>query len=283
MKSHPTAPTPTTTRPATPRLFLHLLLGSSLCGALAAAVPAARPTSAPAVTGTEKETAIELSPFEVRTDRDTGYAASTAMTGTRTNEKLENLPNSISVMTQDFMQDLAFNNYFDAVGYAANAENIVNNQGTVGAIVDTRSGNQISIRGLVSIRQLRDGFPWYLPADVFNTERIEISRGPGGLAYGDVDAGGIINIGSKRATFQRQGSAQLRFDSFGTQRYSLDVTQPLVPKRLAVRFNAIDSNVEPWKHRMGRDLQALAVSMQSKASTTENARNSVTEIPTAIQ
>ena len=48
---------------------------------------------------------VQLSPFEVNSDKDIGYAASTAMSGTRTNEKLENLPNSISVMTQEFIQD----------------------------------------------------------------------------------------------------------------------------------------------------------------------------------
>jgi len=134
------------------------------------------------------------------------------MTGTRTNEKLENLPNSISVMTQDFLQDLAVNNYLDAVEFATNAENIFNDSGTREAVVGARSGNQISFRGMASIRQLRDGFPWYMPQDIYNTERIEFSRGPGGLAFGDVDVGGIINISTKRAHSRRESNAQIRFD-----------------------------------------------------------------------
>ena len=109
---------------------------------------------------------VKLSVFEVSSDKDTGYAASTAMTGTRTNEKLENLPNSISVMTQELLQDLALNTYFDAVDFGMSTENQFNDQGTIGAVVGNRSGNQVNIRGLASIRQLRDGFPWYLAADV---------------------------------------------------------------------------------------------------------------------
>jgi outer membrane receptor for ferric coprogen and ferric-rhodotorulic acid len=205
---------------------------------------------------------IQLSPFEVNTDKDTGYAASTAMSGTRTNEKLENLPNSISVMTHEFIEDLAFNNYFDAVGFAANAENIFNDLGTIGAPVGQRAGNQVNIRGLGSLRQLRDGFPWYVAADTFNTERIEFSRGPGGLAYGDVDAGGIINISSKRATFQRRASLQVRYDNFGTQRFSIDVSQPIIPDRVALRVNAIKSEVEQWKQRNGRDLEGYAAALR---------------------
>ena len=205
---------------------------------------------------------IKLSVFEVSSDKDTGYAASTAMTGTRTNELLENLPNSISVMTQEFLQDLALNNYFDAVDFGMSTENQFNDQGTIGAVVGNRSGNQVNIRGLASIRQLRDGFPWYLAADVFNTERIEFSRGPSGLAFGDVDAGGTINIASKRASFQRRGSVQVRYDNFGTQRYSLDFNQPILPGRLAVRVNAIKSEVENFKQRMGRDLEGYAGSLR---------------------
>ncbi len=220
--------------------------------ASAQTLPPARPPTA------AEGAPVTLSVFEVTGERDLGYAASTAMSGTRTNEKLENLPNSVSVMTQEFLQDLAFNSYFDAVDFGMSSENIANDLGTIGAVVGNRSGNQVNIRGLASIRQLRDGFPWYLSADVYNTERIEFSRGPGGLAYGDVDAGGTINIASKRATFQRRGAVQVRYDNFGTQRYSLDVNQPLVPGRLALRANAIKSEVEMFKQRMGRDLEGYA-------------------------
>ena len=205
---------------------------------------------------------IKLSVFEVSSEKDFGYAASTAMTGTRTNELLENLPNSISVMTQELLQDLALNNYFDAVDFGMSTENQFNDQGTIGAVVGNRSGNQVNIRGLASIRQLRDGFPWYLAADVFNTERIEFSRGPSGLAFGDVDAGGTINIASKRASFQRRGSVQVRYDNFGTQRCSLDYNQPILPGRLAVRVNVIKSEVEMFKQRMGRDLDGYAGSLR---------------------
>ncbi|MBI5767210.1 MAG: TonB-dependent receptor plug domain-containing protein [Verrucomicrobia bacterium] len=239
-------------RSAVPLLFLTSMVRAQT------APPPAPPQQGAAPTG---ET-VTLSAFEVRSESDTGYVASSAMSGTRTNELLENMPNSISVMTQEFLQDLAMNSYFDAVDFAMNAENIANDLGTVGAVVGNRGGNQVNIRGLASVRQLRDGFPWYLSTDSYNTERIEFSRGPGGLAYGDVDAGGSINIGSKRANFQRRASVQVRYDSFGTQRYSLDTNQPLVPGRAGVRFNAIKSEVEMFKQRMGRDLEGYALAFR---------------------
>ncbi|MEO6246260.1 MAG: TonB-dependent receptor plug domain-containing protein [Opitutaceae bacterium] len=243
----------------TPQTHSLIRISATLCLAFSTFASAQTapnpPNGTPAANAGE---AVTLSVFEVSAEKDTGYVASTAMSGTRTNEKLENLPNSISVLTQDFLQDLALNSYFDAVDFAMSAENIANDLGTVGAVVGNRGGNQVNIRGLATVRQLRDGFPWYLSTDTYNTERIEFSRGPGGLAYGDVDAGGIINIASKRATFQKRGNAQVRYDNFGTRRYSLDYNHPLVPGRLGARFNAIKSEVEMFKQRMGRDLEGYA-------------------------
>ena len=241
-----------------PRTFVRVVAASWLALpalSLAQTAPKPPPTD---VAASNAGDPVTLSVFEVSAEKDLGYVASTAMSGTRTNEKLENLPNSISVMTQEFLQDLALNSYFDAVDFAMSAENIANDLGTVGAVVGNRGGNQVNIRGLATVRQLRDGFPWYLSTDTYNTERIEFSRGPGGLAYGDVDAGGIINIASKRATFQQRGSAQVRYDNFGTQRYSINYNHPLVPGRLGARFNALKSEVEMFKQRMGRDLEGYA-------------------------
>ena len=214
------------------------------------------PTSANSSAATN-DPAVILSPFEVNSADDKGYAASSALAGTRTNEKLANLPNSISVFTADLLSDLAINDFFGAVEFAPGAENIFNDTGTIGAPVGSRSGNQISFRGIPSIRQLRDGFPWFLPADVYNTERIEFARGPGGLAYGDVDPTGIINVSTKRATFRSRYSAAVRYDSYGTQRYSVDLNQRLLPQ-LGIRFNALNSEVEQFRQRASRDFRGFA-------------------------
>ena len=185
--------------------FLCLSVGPAVSGqSLSPAPPTpAGPPNAP----------IILSPFEVNSSDDLGYAASTALTGTRTNEKLADLPNSISVITAGLISDLALNDIFGAVEFAIGAENLYNNTSTVEAPQGARAGNQISFRGIPSLRPLRDGFAWFLPQDAYNTERIEIARGPGSLAYGDADPGGIINVATKRATLQRRASATVRQDS----------------------------------------------------------------------
>jgi outer membrane receptor protein involved in Fe transport len=232
---------------------------ASVSTALAQTAPVPAPSTAARLPAGD---AVQLSVFEVRTDKDTGYAASTALTGTRTSEELQNLPNSISVLTADFLSDIAAFDFFDAADFGVSTENVANDNGTRGAPVGARSGNQLSFRGMPAIRQLRDGFPWYVPIDVFNTERIEFNRGPGGLAYGDVDAGGIVNVGTKRAAFRRATSLQARFDDWGTRRASLDHTQTLVRDRLAMRVNTVYSDRESWRQRGGSKLHGYAAALR---------------------
>lgn len=140
------------------RFAFGVLLGGDARGQAVTPLPASVATPT-------QEAAVVLSPFEVNSGDDKGYAASSTLAGTRTNEKLANLPNTILVFTSDLLSDLAITDFFGAVDFAAGAENIYNDTGTVGAPVGTKSGNQISFRGIASVRRLRDGFPWFLPAD----------------------------------------------------------------------------------------------------------------------
>ena len=78
------------------------------------------------------------------------------MSGTRTNEKLENLPNASSVMTADYLAGLGLLNFLDAADFGGGAENLYTDSGA-------RSGNQISFRGLSSARVDRDRHLSQLP------------------------------------------------------------------------------------------------------------------------
>ena len=236
------------------------LLFSALLHAQSSAPPAASAAKA-----ARADEPVILSVFEVTAESDRGYAASTAMSGTRTNEKLENLPNAISVMTADLLADLGALNFLDAADFAVGAENIYNDGATRGAAVGTRSGNQISFRGLPSVRQLRDGFPWYMPQDVFNTERIEFSRGPGGLSYGDVDAGGTVNVGTKRAILGRNSfTLATRWDDWGGRRASFDEQRTLAHDRVAMRINGLYNDGEGARERSGTRMKGIAAAVRWK-------------------
>lgn len=219
-------------------------------------------TAAPAVSPGQANGTVVLTPFEVTAGTDVGYESSTAMSGTRTNESLANLPNSISVLNSEFLSDLGITDFFQAVEFAVGADNIYNDNMQVGAPVGARSGNQINFRGLPSVRQLKDGFPTYTPQDTFNTERIEISRGPGGIAYGDTDATGVINLTTKRGRFRNENEVQARFDDRGSLRLSTDLGRVLVDRTLALRLNLLDSDLEGWHENTARTMTAVAAAVR---------------------
>ncbi len=248
----------------TPHLLASVVLVAAVLPAHAQTATPPPPAAHPA---TPEENVVKLSVFEVNSGSDRGYAASTAMSGTRTNEKLANLPNSISVMTSDLLADLGALNFLDAADFAVGAENVYNDGGTRGAAVGQRSGNQITFRGLPSVRQLRDGFPWYMPQDIFNTERIEFSRGPGGLAYGDVDAGGTVNVGTKRPALGRTTTTiGTRWDSFGGRRISFDDQRTLVPQKVSFRLNALYHDGEAARERNGNRINGVAAALRWQLS-----------------
>ena len=49
---------------------------------------------------------VQLAPFQVSTDRDVGYVASSSLAGSRLNSPLRDSPASISVMTAEFLADI---------------------------------------------------------------------------------------------------------------------------------------------------------------------------------
>ena len=239
--------------------FAALLCVAPPAAAQSVLAPTAPPITAPsAKSAPASDEAITLSVFEVTATTDVGYESSTAMSGTRTNESLANLPNSISVLNSEFMADLGITDFFQAMEFAVGAENVYNDNMQVGAAIGARSGNRINFRGLPSGRQLKDGFPTYAPMDTYNLERMEISRGAGGISYGDTDATGTINTGSKRARFNNSYEVQARYDDRGSQRLTADLNRVLVDQKLALRFNLVDSDLEGWHENTARNMQGWA-------------------------
>ena len=69
----------------------------------------------------ESESTIMLSPFQVTTDNDVGYAAANSLSGSRLNTELRNTPAAISVFTKEFLDDIGALSTLGAMEYAMNA------------------------------------------------------------------------------------------------------------------------------------------------------------------
>ena len=236
---------------------LALLVGlASSNRALAQTAPT--PTSAPATAAATDATPIELSPFTVTSAKDNGYLAAGTLAGSRLNTSLLDTPASISVMTRDFISDIAATSVTDALAYALNAERDT----TDGTGNGTGSGDlPLSIRGFTGASLGRNYFQWGLESDTYNTERLDFSRGPNSILFGTGGPGGIINTTTKRALFGRsETQLAYRIGSWDDHRFTFDVSRQLHPK-LAVRVNAVQHSAKSWRDFVSSDRSGAALAV----------------------
>ncbi len=200
-----------------------------------------------------------LSPFEVSTELDHGYAARDTLSGTRFRSDLRDVPSQVSVMTAEFLQDIASVTMEDAFRYSANVENTTEFASAVSgggdfnnAVLNTRDANRI--RGLSAAGITHDFFQSNVLQDSYNTERITFTSGPNAILFGNGNPGGIVDTAFLRANLRRQrGQVSIRTDNYGSLRGSVDFNQPLIKDVLAVRLAAMKSEQKYWRKPAGRD------------------------------
>lgn len=223
------------------------------------AAQAVAPAAAPTPPGEEKkDEAIQLNPFEVSAGSDEGYAARETLAGTRFKSELKDVPSQVSIMTKEFLQDIASVTVEDAYRYSINVENTqeymsaTNGGGDFNTgVLNTRSANRI--RGLTSPGVTHDFFQTNILQDAYNTERISYSSGPNAILFGNGNPGGIVDAAFLRANVQRpRYEASIRTDNYGSLRGSVDLNQPVVKDVLALRFAAVRAHTNSWREPAGR-------------------------------
>ena len=198
---------------------------------------------------TTADQTVQLSPFEVNGSNDRGYLATNTLSGTRLNSKLSDLGESITVVTKQQMLDTAVLDINDIFLYEANTEGTGNfTSFTIdsgGNVVDNiQSSPQTSnrIRGLDTANIARNNYAGNssIPIDLYNTEAVEISRGPNSNIFGLGNTAGTVNIIGSQANLTRDiSSLTLRGDSYGGYRASIDLNRPVFRNKLALRVSAV--------------------------------------------
>jgi iron complex outermembrane receptor protein len=234
-----------------PRPFMKYYRYVSLVPALLLLPQVAWTQSAPADStrssaAVDPESTIMLSPFQVTTDKDVGYAAANSLSGSRLNTELRNTPAAISVFTKDFLDDIGALSTLGAMEYAMNASREFTDYTGLSS-VQQGDGN-IQVRGFTGASLGRDLFVWRVSSDVFNTERLDFSRGPNSILFGVGGPGGIVNTTTKRAhlTGKSTDQVQLRVGSWDDYRATADVNRR-VGRTVAVRANVLWQDRKSWR------------------------------------
>jgi iron complex outermembrane receptor protein len=162
------------------------------------AKPKAKPVSAPSTTTLPAQTdasSVEQGSGSGETAWGpvNGYVAERTATGIKTDTPISEIPQSISVVTRDQMDDQGVNSIQESLNYTAGA---YAPYGT-----DSRF-DTVFLRGTFADLYL-DGMRKSVSGDIsridpYTLERVEVLRGPSGVLYGQGSTAGIVNMVSKR-------------------------------------------------------------------------------------
>ncbi|MDI1251074.1 MAG: hypothetical protein PSV13_19585, partial [Lacunisphaera sp.] len=248
-----------------------------------AASPAADETAAktiPVETTTPaapKEEVVELSPFQVVANNK-GYFSANSMSGTRMNSKIEDLGQSITVMTKEQMTDFAMLDINDVFDYMASTEGTGSysqfDTDRTGAVVDQVSlspntANRVRGIGNANIAFNNIATTGRVPVDPLWMDSLELSRGPNANIFGLGNASGTVNQVPATANLTRDFTrAEARADSYGGWRTSLDVNRMLLRNTLSVRASAAYQHTGFIREPSGENARRL--SFQVKAQPFKN-------------
>lgn len=197
-----------------------------------------------------KEEIFELNPFVVDASDDIGYASQNTLAGSRLRTELKDVAAAISAMTAELIEDIGATNLIEASEYAINTRVETDDGRAAGPITDgyTNEFQDFRIRGLPGATRRMNFMPYLGGTDSYNTQRIEINRGPNSILYGIGSAAGVLNVSTKQAETHRTFSnASLRVDSWGGYRASLDTNIPIIEDKFALRVALLHGEEESWR------------------------------------
>lgn len=137
------------------------------------------------------QSAGSLPEVQVTGSRTDGYVAPTAVSATKSEAPLRDIPQTINVISAEVIRDQ----------HATSLQDILRNVPGVGLSTGDGQRDQVFIRGFTAIGdQFVDGFrddALYF-RDLSNVERLEVIKGPAAVLYGRGSSGGLINRVSKK-------------------------------------------------------------------------------------
>lgn len=185
----------------------------------------------------------------ITVEAQSGYLIPAISSGTKTVTPLRDVPQSVTVVTRQLMQDQLMTSLGDVVRYVPG---ITLHQGE-------NNRDQVIIRGNSSsadffVDGVRDDVQYY--RDLYNLDRVEALKGPNAMIFGRGGGGGVINRVTKEAGFGSLQEVSAQGGSYGNKRVTADFDRPL-GDRLALRVNGVYEDSGSFRDRV--DLQRSGI------------------------
>lgn len=217
---------------------------------------AVNPSAKPAV----DDEILRLSVFEVTTESDRGLLSTNAVSATKNNTPIKDIPGNIYVLNEAFIQDQIPFDLNDILRFAP------------GVNLDGDYRNETyQIRGFAGGLPLADGFTISrsFPTEQAAVERVEVLQGPAGILFGNVaGVGGIVNRIMKKPSFKAGSSLGVSYRNDSTNlRLVYDSTGPIgQSKKFAYRLIAAVQHTDGLMDFMKTERQFIRPTLLWKIS-----------------
>jgi catecholate siderophore receptor len=178
-----------------------------------------------------------------------GYEARSTSTATRTPTALRDVPQSVTVITRELIDDQLMTSLGDLVRYVPG---ITMHQGENNRDDVVIRGNRSSADFFVN--GVRDDVAYY--RDLYNLDRVEALKGPNAMIFGRGGGGGVVNRVVKEPLFRPLHGFSLQTGGYGHKRATADLNQQFGTVA-AVRFNAMAEDSGSFRDSVGLERAGL--------------------------
>ncbi len=219
---------------------LHLAVLTAL-----AVAPLSSPAQQTAEPNGASVDAVDLDTVQVTGRALRLYKADQTSTATRTSTPLEQVPQSVQVITRELIEDQAARQVTDLY------------RNISGISFFSYAG--VTLRGFRQENVLFDGlrgdpYAGFSVPQLFNIQRVEVLKGPAGAVYGSGDPGGVINYVTRKPTASSEGRFTLGAGNFDYRAASIESSGPIDDAgRVRYRVGAHVGSEEPFRFNTGRE------------------------------
>ncbi|MEZ5956423.1 MAG: TonB-dependent siderophore receptor [Hyphomonadaceae bacterium] len=171
--------------------------------------------------------------------RRPAYIEDTSSTATRTDTDLRDVPQSVSVITNDLIEDQGMRSMADVVRFVPG---VSMGQGEGHRDAPTLRGNSSTADFFVD--GVRDDVQYY--RDLYNAERIEVLKGSNAMIFGRGGGGGVINRVTEWAGWSPHQEVAVTAGSYGQLRGAADLSF-VVNDAAALRLNAFYEDTDTYR------------------------------------
>lgn len=178
-----------------------------------------------------------------------GYTAPVISTATKTATPLRDVPQAVTVVTQELIKNQLMTSIGDVMRYVPG---ITSHQGE-------NNRDQLIIRGNSSsadffVDGVRDDVQYF--RDLYNLDRVEALKGPNAMIFGRGGGGGVVNRVTKEAGPMPVRELSVQTGSYANRRITADLGQH-VRENASLRVNAMYEGADSF--RSGVDMNRYGI------------------------